>query len=123
MTKEEFYKSWLKHFAYGISKREIEKYVKSNGDYIWHTFSWDLIDKNKFLVGNDARDAYNKINKRGAIYIEWFEDKGTHDITQELNTAEALDKMTEVYVVASDFSWTYIKTHENDWCGPYFMKL
>ena len=32
------------------------------------------------------------------------------------------DEMTEIYVIASDFSWTYIKTHES-MCGPYFMKL
>ena len=30
--------------------------------------------------------------------------------------------MIEIYVVAPDFSWTYIKTHES-MCGPYFMKL
>jgi len=28
-----------------------------------------------------------------------------------------------LYVVAKDYSWTYIKTHENDLCGPYFMRI
>ena len=44
------------------------------------------------------------------------------ELTAKLNTANALDEMTEIYVVAPDFSWTYIKTHES-MCGPYFMKL
>ncbi|MBQ2256411.1 MAG: DUF4275 family protein [Clostridia bacterium] len=27
-----------------------------------------------------------------------------------------------MFAAAADFSWTYIKTHENDWCGPYFYR-
>ena len=100
----------------------MKKYVVSTGDFIWHTFSWELLDDYKFLKGDAAKSAYDEINKRGALYIEWFKDEKTHDITWDLNSADALDKMVEVYVVASDFSWTYIKTHEGD-CGPYFMKL
>ena len=122
MTKHEFYEKWLEHFAVGIPQNDIKKYVVSTGNYLWHTFSWNLLDDKTFFVGDKAKEAYNRIDKRGAIYIEWFEDEKTHDITWDLNTAEALDKMIEVYVVASDFSWTYMKTHEGD-CGPYFMKL
>ena len=122
MTKNEFFGKWLEHFAIGISKKKLKKYVLSTGNLIWHTFSWKLLDNNKFLEGDIAKAAYNEIDKRGAIYIEWFEDEQTHGITWELNSAESLDKMVEVYVVAADFSWTYIKTHENS-CGPYFMKL
>ena len=122
MTKNEFYKNWLEHFAVGISPKDLKKYVVSTGNLIWHTFSWELLDDSKFLEGDDARKAYNEINKSGAQYIEWFKDEKTHDITWELNSATALDKKVEVYVIASDFSWTYIKTHEST-CGPYFMKL
>ncbi len=121
MTKNEFYEKWIEHFAVGISKKDLKKHVVSTGNLIWHTFSWKLLDGNKFLEGDQAKTAYNEIDKRGAIYIEWFEDEKTHDITWDLDTAVALDKMVEVYVVASDFSWTYIKTHEG-MCGPYFMK-
>ena len=122
MTKDEFYKNWLEHFSTGISKRDLKKYVVSTGNLLWHVFSWELLRDNKFLVGDQAKTAYDKIDKRGAIYIEWFEDEKTHDITWDMNTAADLDKKIEVYVVASDFSWTYIKTHES-MCGPYFMKL
>lgn len=36
--------------------------------------------------------------------------------------AEELDKDSgsDVYIVAKDFSWTYARTHERGWCGPYF---
>ena len=53
---------------------------------------------------------------------DWFEDDETKKLTTKLSTAKALDEMTEIYVIDSDFSWTYIKTHES-MCGPYFMKL
>lgn len=122
MTRDEFYSAWLNHFANGISRENIEKYVASTGNYLWHVFSWELLDKNVFFAGNSARKAYDQIDKHNALYIDWFKDDETKNLTTKLSTANALDEMTEIYVVASDFSWTYIKTHES-MCGPYFMKL
>ncbi len=122
MTRNEFHSVWLSHFAKDISRKDIEKYVVSTGNYLWHVFSWKLLDEKAFLTGNSARKAYDKIDKHNALYIEWFEDDKTKELTVKLNTANALDKMTEIYVVAPDFSWTYIKTHES-MCGPYFMRL
>jgi len=122
MTRDEFYNEWLKHFAEGISKENIERYVVSTGNYLWHVFSWELLDEERFLVGDSAKDAYNKIDKDNAIYIDWFSDDDAGALPHELSAAEALDQMTEVYVAAPDFSWTYIKTHEI-MCGPYFMRL
>ena len=122
MTRDAFYTAWLKHFAEDISKENIEKYVVSTGNYLWHVFSWELLGEAKYLVGDSAKDAYNKIDKNNALYIDWFSDDRVKTLTQELSNAEALDQMTEVYVAAPDFSWTYIKTHEI-MCGPYFMKI
>ncbi len=122
MTKEEFYTKWIETFGLNIPKSDIKKYVKSTGNYIWHIFSWELLKKNQYLYGNDAKAAYDKIDKKGAIYIEWFKDKHTKDITWDLNTANALDDFVEIYVVGKDYKWTYIKTHES-MCGPDFMKI
>ena len=122
MTKEKFHTEWLKHFAAGISSEDLEKYVVSTGNLLWHVFSWELLEKKRFLTGDSAKSSYNKIDKTGAMYIQWFEDEEVKNLPESLNSAEALDKMHEVYVVAQDFSWTYIKTHEI-MCGPYFMKL
>ena len=89
---------------------------------MWHVFSWEVLDKNVFLSGDSARQAYDQIDKHNALYIDWFGDDETKKLTAKLGIAKALDEMTETYVIASDFSWTYIKTHEG-MCGPYFMKL
>ena len=121
MTKNKFYTKWLKVFAADIAQGDIEKYVISTGNYIWHIFSWELLDKKLYLSGDDAKIAYNQIDKTDAFYIEWFKDQCTKNITGDFHTASALDDFVEVYVVGKDFEWTYIKTHESI-CGPYFMK-
>ena len=122
MTKDAFYSLWLRHFTKDISRSDIKKYVVSTGNYLWHVFSWELLDKKAFLTGDSARKAYDETDKHTALYIAWIEDDEAKDLTKELATANALDNMTEIYVVAPDFSWTYMKTHES-MGGPYFMKL
>ena len=122
MTKKEFYTKWLEAFAPGIPQKVLQKYVVSTGNYIWHIFSWDLLDKKQYLVGDAARSAYDKIDKRGASYFDWFNDDHMKAVTWDLNTANALNEFAEVYVVGKDFGWTYIKTHES-MCGPYFLKI
>ena len=68
MTKEEFYNKWLEAFAFNIPKNDIKKYVKATGDYIWHVFSWELLSEKQYLIGDKAKEAYDKIDKRG-VYI------------------------------------------------------
>ncbi len=121
MTKDEFYRQWLTAFASNIPESEIAKYVKSTGNFIWHVFSWELLDKGVYLSAEAAKAAYDNVDKSDAICIDWFQDKQTTALTCNLYTAEALDRITEIYVVSKDFKWTYIKTHESQ-CGPYFMK-
>ncbi len=122
MTKAEFYSKWLEVFAKDISQKDIDKYVKSTGNYIWHIFSWGLKSDSQYLVGDEARSAYDTIEKHNAIYINWFDDETTNEATCNLNSAKALDDFVEVYVTDKDFKWTYIKTHESG-CGPYFCML
>jgi hypothetical protein len=28
----------------------------------------------------------------------------------------------DIYVVDREFNWTFVKTHETEWCGPYFSR-
>ena len=95
----------------------------SYGNFIWHIFSWQLLDEKRYLTGKSAEEAYNAVDKKGALYIEWFKSDHTDVLTDDLKSSKALSNLYEVYVVAEDFSWTYIKTHENEMCGPYFMNI
>lgn len=121
MTRSEFYAEWLNHFARGIPKNKIQKYVVSTGNYLWHIFSWELLSSEAYFVGDAAKSAYDQQQHEDALYIAWFEDDIAKPLPKTMYTADALDDLAEVYIAASDFSWTYIKTHES-MCGPYFMK-
>ena len=122
MTKQKFTNQWLRHFAKGVTKKQIEQYVKDQ--FIWHVFSWGLIKPDGLLTGDAARRAFNEAVKTDCIFCDMFNNGGVTDkFSPQYDTAEKIDEnMTEFYVVAKDYSWTYIKTHECDLCGPYFLR-
>ena len=122
MTKQKFINQWLRHFAQGINKNQYEEYIKDQ--YIWHVFSWELIKPDGLLIGDAARQAYNDAMKTECIFCDTYNNGGVTDkLSPQYDTAEKIDEnMTEFYVVAKDYSWTYIKTHECDLCGPYFLR-
>lgn len=122
-NKSDFEKEWIKIFAKGISKKELKEHVLSNGNFIWHVFSWKLIPDNTYLVGNEARIAFDEQDKTNAIYFEPYLGRKEDKPIGELPLAKDLDERLECYVVSSDKTWTYIKTHEYDSCGPYFYNL
>ena len=123
MSKERFKNQWLRHFAKDVDKRDIEEHVK--GQFIWHVFSWEHVKNENLLVGDDARQAFDAADKSEVICYDEYGGEGVKDrLPARYNTAEKIDKWTvEFYVVAKDYSWTYIKTHECDLCGPYFYKI
>lgn len=122
MTKQKYINQWLRHFAPNLSKDQFEKYIRDQ--YIWHVFSWELIEFDGLLVGNDARQAFDQAIKNDCICCDMFNGNGVTDsLSSNFNTAKKIDSnLNEFYVVAKDYSWTYIKTHEGDSCGPYFLR-
>ncbi len=128
MTLKDFEREWLTHFAAGIPKKQLERYVTAYGNHIWHVFSWELLPEGRYLTGDEAREAYNRLPHREreqAIFIEPFGEKHpeSFSMTWQESGAYRLDQRIEIFVAAKDFSWTYIKTHEGDFCGPYFCRL
>ena len=97
----DFEKEWLLHFANNISKSLLKKRVVGGGNFLWHIFSWEIIDKAK--------------------YFSLWEDKPSLKFIEKEMDSEYIDRFSEIYVVASDWSWTYMKTHEEE-CGPYFYR-
>ncbi|MBO4847922.1 MAG: DUF4275 family protein [Clostridia bacterium] len=115
-----FEKRWLKLFASDISKSDIRKYVLDAG-FIWHVFSWELKPSGSFLAGEAARQAFDSADKSNATYYEPFPLNGPHETQYNSPSASQLDDLEEVYIISSDNSWTYIKTHERN-LGPYFYR-
>lgn len=121
MTKEKFKNQWLRKFAPDLTEKQKDEY--SLKKYIWHIFSYELFDFDGLLIGDKAREAFDKIDKSECIICDMFNHTGVSDkLSEEYNTAGKIDNgLREVYIVSKDFSWTYIKTHE-EICGPYFLK-
>ena len=108
--------TWLNAFAPDKDSAFLERYVLSEGNFLWHALD-------DCLEGDEARTAFNQLTYEKAI---WFEDGYGGEIRNVSVvgkcTAETLDKRNgeDIYITAEDFSWTYVKTHENGWFGPYF---
>ena len=122
MTKQRFINQWLHHFANDVPKDALQKYVTDQ--YIWHVFSWKLLEPHNLLIGDEARRAFNQTSKDNCICCDMYNGGGVTDqLSSQFDTAEKIDaELSEFYVVAKDYSWTYIKTHEGDFCGPYFLQ-
>ena len=117
----DFEKEWLYHFANHVSKSLLRKKVTGSGNFLWHIFSWEIIDKGKYLIGDSARKEFDKVDKSKAKYFLLWEDEPSLKFLEKEMDSEYIDKFSEIYVVASDWSWTYMKTHEEE-CGPYFYR-
>ena len=123
MSKQKFINQWLRHFAKNIERKELEKCFAY--DFIWQIFSYGLLREETFLVGDAARMAYDHADKAERIFCDMFGQYGVTDrIFEEYASSTNIDaNITELCVVAKDYSCRYIKTYENDLCGPYFMKI
>ena len=125
LTAQKIKNNWLYAFARDVDKAFIEGYVTASCNYLWHIFSFEKVE---CLKDDEARTAFDALAYEKAIR---FQDGYGGKITgvREIGkiTAASLDKehkhgAQDIYIVAEDFSWTYVKTHENGWCGPYFCR-
>ena len=71
-TKEEFIKKWLDTFVPNMTKTVYKSIIENQ--YIWHAFSFGFIDN--YLVGKDARNTYDLIDKTDAIVFRSFRVNG-----------------------------------------------
>ena len=118
MDNHEFIKKWISAFGKDVDKKLIEEHVTSYGNHLWHLFSWGYVP---CLKGDEARKAFEDLQYTEAVR---FYDGYTNNI-ENVSAIEKIsakkvdkDKNSDVYIVAKDFSWTYVRTHESD-CGPY----
>ena len=122
MSDEELMNKWLSAFGKGVDKNMMEEHVTSYGNHLWHLFTWGEVP---CLQGEDARKAFDELQYEEAI--RFYDGYAGHIEKASVigkMTAKAVDKdrASDVYIVAKDFSWTYVRTHEEGICGPYFCK-
>ena len=116
---------WLDVFADGVSDAELGRHVLSDGNYLWHLFSWNLVP---CLSGDAARQALSEAS--GEKYLFYYEEPPEGEPLVRPVTAEKLVTLpadagaipgADWYVVDKDFTWTFAQPHEAD-RGPDFCR-
>lgn len=122
MKKRELIAKWLEVFGKDVDTKLIKTRVTAKCNYLWHIFTWGKVS---CLEGDEARKAFNDLQYTEAIlFCDGYSNRisGVHDVKKL--TAQDVDEDSgrDVYLVAKDFSWTYVRTHEPD-LGPYLCVI
>lgn len=118
MDNRELIERWLSAFGQGMDEKLINDHVTSYGNHLWHLFTWGNVS---CLSGDEARNAFDVLQYTEAI--RFYDGYSNHidkaSVIEKLSANRVdEDKSSDVYIVAKDFSWTYVRTHECD-LGPY----
>ena len=122
MSEDELIRKWLSVFGKDVDKGLIEEHVTSYGNHLWHLFTWGEVP---CLQGDEARKAFDDMQYTEVIrFYDGYASNIEKISTIGKTFAKAVDKDcgSDVYIVAKDFSCTYVRTHEIGLCGPYFCK-
>ena len=118
MDKYELVEKWLAIFGKDVDKKLINDHVTSYGNHLWHLFTWGNVP---CILGDEARKAFDALDYAEAI--RFYDGYSNHvdkiSVIEKISASNGdKDKGSDVYIVAKDFSWTYVRTHEYG-LGPY----
>lgn len=113
---DKFKKLWEEKFAKNISMRKKKEIHYTQ--FLWHTFSYNVLPSLKNEAAIEAFD----VLKKNECYI-FYQNS---ELVLKLDNAEKIKvndfrSQDDIYIVDTNFNWTYVNTHE-DSCGPYFYK-
>lgn len=120
MDNQAIIKEWISAFGKDVDNKIIQSHVTAYGNYLWHLFTWGEVP---CMEGDDARKAFDDLQYTEAIIFYDGYSNGIEGVSCVGKfSADEIDRNEnrDVYVVAKDFSWTYVRTHETERCGPYF---
>lgn len=113
-------KQWEKHFAAHLSSAEKARiHLTGQGGYLWHLFSFK---KREYLQDEEAIREFDAQVKDTCFVFYQHQDHALVLEQAALFTHDDLEKELDIYVVDESLSWTFVKTHETGWCGPYFCR-
>lgn len=116
MNDCELIEKWLSVFGENVDRKIIENHVTAYRNFLWHLFTWGNVP---CLEGDEARKAFDDLQYSEAIrFYDGYSNSITDVAVVGKFFAKELDEEQDVYIVAKDFSWTYVHTHESR-CGPY----
>lgn len=123
MDNYELVEKWLAIFGKDVDKKVINDHVTSYGNHLWYLFTWGNVP---CILGDEARKAFDALDY--AETIRFYDGYSNHvdkiAVIEKISASSVdKDKGSDVYIVAKDFSWTYVRTHEFG-LGPYLcMKV
>lgn len=108
---------WIGHFA--------PDWVPEQSGRRQRREPWRILHEGGFpcLKGEAARQAFNHIEKKNAVYFR--PDADPCDLAADLfpcTDALVFDCMGDIYIADRSFTWTYVHTRY-PWCGPYFARF
>lgn len=123
MSDDELMKKWLSTFGKNVDKGLMEEHITSYGNLLWHLFTWGEV---RCLQGEEAKKAFDDLEYEEAI--RFYDGYASHiekvSVIGKISAKDVeKDRESDVYIVAKDFSWTYVRTHEIGLCGPYFCRV
>lgn len=116
-------KQWENNFVNHLSDKEKKSIHLYDEDgiccYLWHVFSYE---RRKYLKEKQADMAFNEQSKQ-FCYV-FYQHSDDAFILENASPLAADDFVNEedIYIVDKEFNWTYVKTHETGWCGPYYSQ-
>lgn len=95
---------------------ETGEWVKDNMD--WHTFSYG------YTLSYSGNEAWNKNRESfsGECLLLPNLNEGEGFKCMSNKPINLSNKSIDAYICPLDFSWTFVTTHENGLCGPYFCE-
>ena len=124
ITEENIAEKWLSSFARGISEEFIKNHVHTDCNFLWHIFSFG---EAQCLKEGEAKKAFDALSyEKAYIFKSGYCQNGKPEIL-DFGITDKIDynklpKHGDVYITALDFSWTYVRTHEDGCFGPYFAR-
>ncbi|MCL2148107.1 MAG: DUF4275 family protein [Methanomassiliicoccaceae archaeon] len=90
--------------------------------FLWYVYRDEAITD--CIRGGHARVAFDRQAKGSMVLVDNFTRENAAYVIKDAPRVKAkeIDGLDDVTLTAADFSWTYSKTHEGGWFGPYFYK-
>lgn len=124
MLSDEYFKKWYAVFAKSVDKHIIREHVLASGCMPWHIFIWGNV---ACTQGAEALKEFLEFDENQKTLVfqgfeyekELVEDFDTIDKVSLTHLMQTDGVIHEVFITASDFSWTFVWTHEGYCFGPY----
>lgn len=116
-------KKWEDNFVNHLSDKEKKSIYLYDEDgcsgFLWHLFSYE---KKECFKEAQADIAFDRESKKSCYVFYQHSDDAL--ILENASSVIAEDFVNEqdIYIVDKGFNWTYVRTHETGWCGPYFSR-